>query len=113
MALHMWRQLRTGVVSRRDGPALDLEPRGVLWFGSAPVLEDALFARLAEEPDVTHVVLKCSGLGRIDLTGAYSLAEMLELVHGAGLEMELEGVPEHARRILEAVGVGTPTPPAS
>ena len=113
MAVHMWRQLRPGVVSRRDGTTLYLEPSGVLWFGSAPVLEDALFARLAEEPDVTHVVLKCSGLGRIDLTGAYSLAEMLELVHGAGLEMELEGVPEHARRILEAVGVGTPTPPAS
>jgi SulP family sulfate permease len=110
-AVHMWHQLRPGVAASRDGDTLYLEPSGVLWFGSAPALEDALLARLAEEPDVARVVLECSGLGRIDLTGAYSLAEMLELVHGAGLEMELQGVPEHARRILEAVGVGTPTPP--
>jgi anti-anti-sigma regulatory factor len=76
-------------------------------------MEDALFARLDDEPDVRRVVLKCSGLGRIDITGAYSLAEMLDHVHRAGLEMEIEGVPEHSRRILEAVGVGTHKPPAS
>jgi SulP family sulfate permease len=111
-SVHMWRELRPGVVSRRDGDTLYLEPSGVLWFASAPALEDALLARLAEEPDVARVVVKCSGLGRIDLTGAYSLAEMLEQVRRAGLEMELEGVPEHALRIFEAVGIGTPTPPA-
>jgi anti-anti-sigma regulatory factor len=76
-------------------------------------MEDALFARLADEPDVRRVVLHCSGLGRIDLTGAYSLVEMLEQVHRAGVEMEIVGVPEHARRILEGVGVGTREAPAS
>ena len=112
-AVHMLRELRPGLAARRDGDTLHLEPKGVLWFGSAPALEDALFARLADEPDVTRVVLNCSGLGRIDLTGAYSPAEMLEQVRRAGLEMEIEGVPEQSRRILAAVGVGTPTPPAS
>ena len=29
------------------------------------------------------------------------------------LEMQIEGVPAHARRTLEAAGVGTPMPPAS
>lgn len=112
-AVHLWRQLRPGLVARREGDTLYLEPSGVLWFGSAPAMEDALFARLDDEPDVRRVVLKCSGLSRIDITGAYSLAEMLDHVHRAGLEMEIEGVPEHARRILEAVGVGTHKPPAS
>ena len=112
-AVHMWRELRPGVAARRDGDTLYLEPSGVLWFGSAPALEDALLARLAEEPDVTRVVLNCSGIGRIDLTGAYGLAEMFEQVHRAGLEMEIESVPEHARRTLEAAGVGTRTPPTS
>ena len=112
-AVHMWRELRPGVAARRDGDTLYLEPSGVLWFGSAPALEDALLARLAEEPDVTRVVLNCSGLGRIDLTGAYGLAEMFEQVDRAGLEMEIEGVPEPARRTLEAAGVGTRTPPTS
>jgi anti-anti-sigma regulatory factor len=76
-------------------------------------MEDALFARLADEPDVKRVVLNCSGLGRIDLTGAYSLAEMVEQVRLAGLEMEIVHVPEQTRRILEAAGVGTEGPSAS
>jgi len=104
-AVHMWRELRPGVQARRDGDTLHLEPSGVLWFGSVPALEDAFLTRLAEEPDVTRVVVHCGGLGRIDLTGAYGLAEMLEQVRRAGLNMELEGVPEHARRVLESVGI--------
>lgn len=112
-AVHMWRELRPGLAARREGDTLYLEPSGVLWFGSAPAMEDALFARLADEPDVKHVVLNCSGLGRIDLTGAYSLAEMVEQVRLAGLEMEIVHVPEQTRRILEAAGVGTEGPSAS
>ena len=112
-AVHMWPELRPGLAARRDGDTLHLEPSGILWFGSAPAMEDALFARLADEPDVKRVVLDCSGLGRIDLTGAYSLAEMLEQVRRAGLEMEIESVPERTRRMIEAAGVGTHQPPAS
>jgi SulP family sulfate permease len=106
-AVHMWRELTPEVASVREGDTLIVEPKGVLWFGSAPALEDALLARLAEEPDVQAVIVRCGGLGRIDLTGAYGLKEMIEQVEGAGLGIRLEDVPEHARRVLEAIGVGT------
>jgi sulfate permease, SulP family len=104
-AVHLWRELKPGVQARREGNTLHLEPSGVLWFGSAPALEDAFLTRLAEEPDVTHVVVHCDGLGRIDLTGAMGLADLLEQVTRAGLQMEIKGVPPHARRILKSAGI--------
>ena len=106
-AVHLWRELSPHVSAERVDDTLVLEPSGVLWFGSAPALEDKLFARLAEEPDVDRVVVRCAGLGRIDITGAYTLAEMLEQARRAGIDMTLEDVPGHARRLLSAVGVET------
>ena len=104
-AVHLWRELTPGVTASRQGDTLVVEPTGVLWFGSAPAMEDRLLAQLAEELDVSCVVIRCGGLGRIDLTGAHTLAEMLEQATRAGYEMRLEGVPHHARSVLEAVGV--------
>ena len=104
-AVHLWRELAPKVTSRREGDTLYLEPTGVLWFGSAPAMEDGLLARLAEEPGVARVVVSLGGLGRIDLTGAYTLAEMVDHAEGAGIDMTLVDVPDHAVRVLTAVGV--------
>ncbi len=102
--VHLWRELTPKVDARREGDTLYLEPSGVLWFGSAPALEDLLHARLAEEPEVRRVVLRCGGLGRIDLTGAHTLREMITHAAAAGISMSLVDVPEHAVRVLSAVG---------
>jgi len=108
-AVHLWRELRPQVAAEREGDTLYLAPTGVLWFGSAPGMEDLLLRRLAQEPDVTKVVIRCGGLGRIDFTGAYTLAEMIQQAEPAGIHIELVDVPDHAMRILGRVGVvGTP-----
>jgi SulP family sulfate permease len=125
-AVHMWRELTPGVRSWREGDTLYVAPSGVLWFGSAPAMEDRLLAQLAAAPDVKHVVIRCGGLGRIDFTGAATLHELLEQARRIGLRMTLEDVPAHAHRILAAVGAidgaagpvtedvsGTPTRPMS
>ncbi|MDH3270737.1 MAG: SulP family inorganic anion transporter [Gemmatimonadota bacterium] len=104
-AVHLWRELTPRVTAERDGATLVVEPSGVLWFASAPAMEDLLFDRLAEEPDVTEVVIRCGGLGRIDLSGAYVLAETIEHAERAGLKMTLEDVPAHATALFRAVGV--------
>jgi len=103
--VHLWREITPKLTARREGDTLYLEPSGVLWFGSARGMEDRLLARLADEPGLTRVVLRLGGLGRIDLTGAYTLVEIVDHVEGAGIEMTLEDVPEHAARVLKAVGV--------
>lgn len=104
-AVHLWRELTPKVTAERSGDTLVVRPSGVLWFGSAPGLEDLIFERLADEPDVRRVELQCGGLGRIDLTGAHTLREMVGHAKRAGIEIELVDVPEHARRVLTAVGV--------
>ena len=103
--VHLWRELGTHVTGRREGDTLHLEPSGVLWFGSAHALEDRLLAQLADEPDVTRVVVRCAGLGRIDVTGAYTLAEIVHHASGAGIRVELVDIPDHAVRVLAAVGI--------
>ncbi len=108
-AVHLWRELRPEVTSSRVGDTLRVELSGVLWFGSAPALEARIFEQLADEPDVTRVELNAAGLGRIDLSGAYTLAEMLEHAKRADIEMTIENIPEHARVVLQSVGVGLPS----
>lgn len=104
-AVHLWKEMSPRVVARREGDTLHLSPSGVLWFGSAPALDDELLVCLSQEPDVERVVLHFEGLGRIDLTGAYTLAEIVEQLRGAGVDVVLEGVPEHALRALRAAAL--------
>jgi SulP family sulfate permease len=111
-AIHLWRELKPDVTSRREGGTLHIEPQGVLWFGSAPALDDEILAHLGRQSDVDRVVISCAGLGRIDLTGAYVLAELLEHLTRAGVKVELADVPEHAARVLSAAGAHDEDPEA-
>lgn len=112
-AVHLWRELTPTVSAEREGDTLVVAPSGVLWFGSAPALEDLILERLADEPDVTEVIIRCSGLGRIDLTGAYTLAELLEQGRRANIDIHLEEVPDHALRLFGAVGIPMADVPGS
>ena len=87
-----------------EGATLHVEPTGNLWFGSAPALEDELLKLIAEHKDVALIVVHCGGLGRIDLTGAWTLSEMLDEIRRAGILIEVAGVPGHAQRMLRVVG---------
>lgn len=104
-AVHLWRELTPEVEARREGDTLYLEVRGVLWFGSAPVLDDRILASLDGKVGVERVVIGCAGLGRIDMTGAQALTEMLDQLRGSGLTVDLTEIPEHAQRVLAGAGV--------
>ena len=54
------------------------------------------------------LVLHLDGLGRIDLTGAQVLRELMEQLLEGGLDVEMSGVPPHAVRILDAVNKASP-----
>lgn len=103
-AVHLWRELRLEVRGHREGDTLHLHPTGVLWFGSAPVLDDAILEHLDRDRDVRRLVLHLAGLGRVDLTGATTLADMLDQLRDSGLEVSVDGVPPHAVRVLRGVG---------
>lgn len=103
VAVHLWRELHVHVPSWTDGQTLHLRPTGVLFFASAPPIEERLTRLLAAHPDATRLVLHCDGLGRIDLTGALALRAVFGDARAAGLTVELVDVAPHARRLLSRV----------
>jgi SulP family sulfate permease len=76
---------------------LHFKPLGVLWFGSGSSLEETFTALLAEHPDLHKARLHLGGLGRIDLSGAITLKQLINDARQAGIEIELLEVPPMAR----------------
>jgi SulP family sulfate permease len=103
IVVHLWRELHVQVPSWTEGRTLHLRPRGVLFFASAPPIEEKFGDLLAAHPNAERLVLHCDGLGRIDLTGALALRSVLDEAQLAGVTVELADVPPHARRILTRV----------
>lgn len=101
--LHIWRELPVEVHSWFDDGTLHLEPMGVLFFASAPALDDAFLSSMAEHPAATHMVLHLQKLGRIDYTGGLAVKSLIEEAEKAGLTIAISGVPPQARRIMTGV----------
>ena len=103
VTIHLWRELRLDVASTRSDGTLVLIPSGVLWFGTARMLEDRFIELLAGHSEATNLVIRLDGLGRIDLTGALALKTLIADAEGAGLSVSLQGTPLHAGRVLRRV----------
>lgn len=103
LAIHVWRERRAGFASWMEGDVLHLEVMGILWFASAPRLEEALMGRLTVAGKVSSVVIHLDGLGRIDLTGAMVLKRVVEAIRARGIPSSVEGVPPQARKIVDNV----------
>ena len=101
LGIHAWREMRVRCDSWLEDSTFHLAPRGVLWFGSAPQMQRSFMHELEEGHDVDRIVLHLGGLGRIDLSGAMMLREFREEMAAGEIEVELAGVPYHARRILK------------
>ncbi|GMV05096.1 MAG: sodium-independent anion transporter [Gemmatimonadota bacterium] len=111
LGVHAWREMKPHVEMWEDGDTLHVRPQGVLWFASAHVLEHAILNILGQDEPPGRVKLHLGGLGRIDLSGALGLSQLLEDARRAGVEVELVDVPPHADRILGSV-VGWSREPA-
>lgn len=103
VAVHLWRELPVAFDTWRDGETIHLGIRGVLWFGSAPAVEQAILAAVTEYDKAHTLAIHLEGVGRLDLTGALMLQKVIEDPALSHLKVRLEGVPEHAHRILSNV----------
>lgn len=103
LAVHLWRELKVGVPSRVEEDTLHVWPTGVLYFGSAPGVERSVNRLIAEHDEVRKVVVHLGRLGRVDLTGALMLRDVLDEVRSSGVEVELTEAKGHAARILARV----------
>ena len=98
IAVHLARELSLDIETELDGQDLHLRPIGVLWFGSANVLEDAFVDIMAEHQQAERLVVHLGGVGRVDLSGALTLRWLVQRARSSGLEVEIADVPPRARR---------------
>lgn len=105
MAVHLWRELHVVVASERDHHTLHLHPRGVLYFASAPGLEQQVAEELAAHPDVTRVVVHLDRVGRLDLTGALALRDAADDARARGVQVDFSGAaPAQASLLARVLG---------
>ena len=97
IAQHLRRERQLVLEHQLEGHVLYFQPRGVLWFGSASRMQERFTTLLANNPEIHAVKLKLGGLGRIDLSAAIMLRNLITDVRRAGLEIELLEVPPMAR----------------
>jgi SulP family sulfate permease len=101
--IHLQWELRLVVDELVVDTELELIPRGVLWFGTARLLEDRFTDSLAAHPATTAIVLRLEGLGRIDLTGAFALRSLIDAARASGIAVTVRGAPPQATRVLGRV----------
>ncbi len=104
--VHLWRELRIVVSRRVDGDRCTIRPQGVLWFGSANRLEDLIVGILARHPEVTHVDIDLSGLGRVDYSGARTLRRVADDAAESGFEIRVLGVPPQVSPVVADILAG-------
>ena len=106
VAVHLWREREVHVAARFDAATarLVLQPTGVLYFGSANVVDEALLRALSAHPGTTQLLLDLHGLGRLDYTGALVLERIARDAMRAGLVVEIDpGTHAHTRQLLRRV----------
>ncbi|HEY8866335.1 MAG TPA: SulP family inorganic anion transporter [Solirubrobacteraceae bacterium] len=103
LALHLWREMRVDVDDSLDDGILHVRPRGVLWFVSAPALGDRLRDQLAAAPEARGLCLHLDAIGRLDITAAVALRALVDECASAGLDVEIRGVQERDRRLIDGV----------
>jgi SulP family sulfate permease len=105
IVVHLWREMRIDLDVRAEGETLHLTPRGVLWYGGAKSLEEALGNELSTHSGLRRLELHLEGLGRIDVTGALALRTVAEEAKRSGLSVTMDGVPDHARRLVTEIAL--------
>lgn len=100
LAVHLWREMGVHLPACVEDSTLHLRPTGVLYFGSAPALERSISRLIADHPSVDRVVLHLDRIGRLDLTGALMLRDILADAETAGRTFEIRGAGAHATGLL-------------
>lgn len=103
LGIHVWREQAFEVGATSEDDTLVLTPEGVIWFGSAPLFRRALVKELAARPFANRVVIDLSHVGRIDLTGALALQDVVQRAEEVDMPVFFAAIPPHAERILGRV----------
>jgi SulP family sulfate permease len=103
IAVHLWREFRVKLTAWTEDGAVHVRPEGVLWFGSAQMLETQVLDLLAENKGARRLVLHMERLGRVDLTASLVLATLVRETRAAGMETEIVAIHPTTAKALRRV----------
>ncbi|OKH90180.1 SulP family inorganic anion transporter [Thalassospira sp. TSL5-1] len=83
---------------------LTVRPDESLYFANCRYLEDRIYALIAENPALRHVVLMCSAINEIDSSGLESLHEINARLRDSGVTFNLSEVKGPVMDRLEPCG---------
>ena len=101
--VHLWRELHIEVDAWEEEGTLHLRPQGVLWFGAVQGFEDALLAALAGHPRADALMIHLDGLGRLDITAAVALRQLIDQTRSAGVRVSIADVRSRDRRLVDGI----------
>ncbi len=103
VAVHLWREGGQQIQADFADGTLTLRPMGVMWFASAPAFRRNLNRHLLNRAGLRHLVIDLSGLGRLDLSGAFILKTSLDSARERGVLVALASIPPQLERIIARV----------
>src|SRR5262245_7214551 len=101
IAVHLARELALRLDETVTAGVIRLRPSGVVWFGNAQRLEEHVTGVLEEHPGARRLELSLGALGRIDVSGAIAIHNLIADARVAGLEVEIRDVPPQASAMLD------------
>ena len=108
LLIHLWREQTLSFRNACEHNVLVFRPQGVLWFGSVSNVSDVFSAFLLEHPEAQKLEFDLSALGRIDLSGALVVKQLMQDAREAGLEVHISHVSPNAERWLARVWQAEP-----
>ncbi|MBI5477503.1 MAG: STAS domain-containing protein [Deltaproteobacteria bacterium] len=73
---------------------------GPLNFASVAYLEDEILGRVADKPQLRHVLISGNGISEIDASGEETLRHVVDNLRGAGYEVSFSGLPDPVVDVL-------------
>jgi len=100
IGFHLYREMRVDHVYELVDETIIMRLSGVVWFATTPTLEDAFRKAVAEHEGATSIRIDFANCGRLDYSGASTLAELFTDLTIDGYQIEIVNIPSHAQRAL-------------
>ncbi len=74
---------------------------GPLNFASTSYLEDEILARVAEQPQLRHLLVSGQGISEVDASGEETLRGLIDRLRASGIQVVFSGLSDHVVDVLK------------
>ncbi len=78
---------------------------GALRFVNVSYFEDALLKLERENPEISHILIKSSGINDLDASGADTLANLIERFKRSGITLTFSGLKKQVQEVMDRTGL--------